>query len=339
VGESTRPWFRRPSRLIPAVALGAGVAFALAFVLTPWPAALLIRGMFQRAANETVAEMQPYAEKVSVDARLDLAYGDGPDERFDLFRPVGVRGALPTVVWIHGGAWISGSKENVDPYARILAAEGYTTVTLDYTVGPEAAYPTAIRQLDDALAHLVADADELGIDPDRIVIAGDSAGANLSSQLAAMITSPEYAAEVGIEPSLSPQQLRGVVLNCGIYDTSGIPAIPGLIGWGFRTALWAYIGERDWSSTAADRRMSTIDWVTADFPSTWISGGNGDALTDVQSEPLARKLEGLGVDVTSVFYPADHEPSLPHEYQFHLNYEDARTALDSTLAFLDTVLR
>ncbi|HWS49882.1 MAG TPA: alpha/beta hydrolase [Microbacterium sp.] len=339
MGKSTRPWYRRPSRLIPAIALGAGVAFGLAFVLTPWPAALLIRGVFERGADETVAEMEPYAENVSVDARLDLAYGDGRDEQFDLYRPKGAEGALPTVVWIHGGAWISGTRENVDPYVRILAAEGYTTVSLSYTFGPEGVYPTGLRQLNDALAYLVANADDLGIDPDRIAIAGDSAGANLTSQLATITTNPEYASEVGIEPALSPEQLRAVVLNCGIYDTSGIPDIPGLVGWGFRTALWAYIGERDWSSTAADKQMSTLDRVTADFPTTWISGGNGDPLTDVQSKPLAEKLEGLGVDVTKVFYEQDHEPSLPHEYQFHLDYEDARTALDSTLDFLGDALK
>jgi acetyl esterase/lipase len=80
--------------------------------------------------------------------------------------------------------------------------------------------------------------------------------------------------------------------------------------------------------------MSTLDYVTADFPRTWISGGNGDPLTATQSKPLAAKLTGLGVDVTPVFYDDDHEPSLPHEYQFHLDYEDAQTALDSTLDFL-----
>jgi acetyl esterase/lipase len=77
--------------------------------------------------------------------------------------------------------------------------------------------------------------------------------------------------------------------------------------------------------------------VTADFPETWISGGNADTLTPVQSEKLAERLKGLGDPVTDVFYDADHEPALPHEYQFHLDYADAQSALDSTIAFLDRV--
>lgn len=340
VGKSSKPWYRRPSRVIPLGLFGILSVVVVAAIASPWPAALLIRSVFEKGAQETIAEMKPYAENVTVDEQLDIAYGPGGvDETFDLYRPENDDAPLPLVVWIHGGAWISGHKEDVDPYVKIIASNGFAAVSLNYTVGPEAIYPTAVEQLNRALAFLVDNAEEYGIDPDRIVIAGDSAGAQLTSQLATMVTNPEFAAEVGVEPALSPEQLRGVVLNCGIYDTSGIPNVPGLAGWGFRTALWSYIGERDWSETAADREMSTIDWVTEDFPTTWISGGNGDPLTNTQSKPLAEKLDSLGVDVTSVFYAEDNVPSLPHEYQFHLDFEEARTALDSTLDFLGNVLR
>ncbi|MGX5679989.1 alpha/beta hydrolase [Schumannella luteola] len=336
-GVEKKSWISYRRHWIPVVALGLGVAATVWWFVSPWPAALMIRGLFEKGANDTVAEMQPYVPTSGVTAQLGLAYGDGENETFDLFRPETADAALPTVVWIHGGAWISGQSANVDPYARILANEGYTTVSLNYTVAPEAVYPTAITQLNDALAYLVGHAEELGIDPDRIVIAGDSAGANLTSQLAVLTTNPSYASELGIEPALAAEQLRAVILNCGIYDVSGIPNAPGVGGWGFRVALWAYLGEKDWSNTPGGQEMSTLDYVTADFPRTWISGGNADPLTPTQSQPLAEKLGSLGVDVTSVFYPEDHEPALPHEYQFHLDFEDARTALQSTIDFLADV--
>jgi hypothetical protein len=52
---------------------------------------------------------------------------------------------------------------------------------------------------------------------------------------------------------------------------------------------------------------------------------------------MAAKLKGLGVQVTSVFYPENETPPLQHEYQFHLNLAAARSALNSTLQFLGTV--
>lgn len=335
MGSSGKPWCRRPARIVPLTLLALGVAATAVWVSSPWPAALLIRGLFEKGARDTAAEMEPYAPAGGVAHTLDVAYREGSDDsRLDVFSPEGGDGALPTVVWIHGGAWISGFKEDVRPYVRMIAAEGYTTVSLDYTVAPEASYPTAIMQLNDALAFLVEHADEYRIDPDRIVIAGDSAGANLASQLALITTSPDYAERLDVRPALTPDQLRGVVLNCGIYDVSGIPNAPGIDGWGLRIALRAYLGERDWSDTAGDREMSTLNHVTADFPAAWISGGNGDPLTAIQSQPLAARLKSLGVEVTTVFYPEAHEPELAHEYQFHLDDDDARAAFRSTLDFL-----
>ncbi|NQX36592.1 alpha/beta hydrolase [Herbiconiux sp. VKM Ac-2851] len=241
------------------------------------------------------------------------------------------------VVWIHGGAWISGSKAHVTPYLRHLAAAGYVGVAVDYTIAPEAAYPTAVEQLGDALAHLVEHADELGIDPHRIVLAGDSAGAQLASQLTAAIVNPAYAARTGIRPALEPGQLAGVVLHCGIYDLDAMTHLTGVLEWGFKSALWAYTGSRDWSATEAADSMSTIRAVTGAFPPAFISGGNGDGLTAVQSVPLSERMRAAGVPVTTMFWPADHQPSLPHEYQFKLDFPDARRALVATIAFLDEV--
>lgn len=307
--------------------------------LSPWPSALLIRAVFQIDGARTTAEMAKYEPPATeVDETLDVPYAPGgTDTELDLFSPSASAGPLPTVVWIHGGAWIEGDKADRDPYARILAAEGYTVATLNYTVAPDATYPTALRQINSALGFLADNAERFRVDADRIVLAGDSAGAQLTSQLATMITDPPYAREVGIAPTLTPDQITGVILNCGVYDVSEIPEAPGLAGWGFRTALWAYLGTKDWANTPGGEQMSTIDDVTADFPPTWISGGNGDPLTATQSRPLHERLDQLGVDVTALFFPDDTQPPLPHEYQFHLDRPEAQEALQSTIDWLGRV--
>jgi acetyl esterase/lipase len=324
---------------------GAAAAIAIGRVAanaTPWPAALLIRSVFDRGAAETLAEFERHPPGAPVDERLDVQYADGADGRntmLDAFGPAGVDRPLPTVVWIHGGAWISGGKEIVAPYLRILAAEGYRTIGLNYTISPEATYPTAIRQLGAALGYIRDHAEELGVDATRIVLAGDSAGAQLASQLAVLMTNPEYAALVGMRPALGPRQLVGVILQCGVYDLRRMAGLTGVTAWGFKSALWAYTGTRNWSSSYQGATMSTIDFVTADFPPTYISGGNADGLTWIESIPMSQALQREGVDTTTRFYAADHEPALPHEYQFHLDYEDAQLSLRDTLAFLARVTR
>ena len=331
-------------RVVVIILIVVGVVVVLGVVArsTPWPSALIIRSVFEKGGAETVAEMNRHlpAAADAVTEHLGVQYADGSagvNTTLDAFSPATGTDPLPVVVWVHGGAWISGARTDVDPYLRILASHGYAAVSLNYTIAPEAVYPTAVRQLNQALGYLQEHAAEFRIDPDRVVLAGDSAGAQLASQLATLTTNPEYAHLLGISPALTPTQLVGTVLNCGVYDLSTMSDLTGITAWGFKIALWAYTGTQNWSASYQGTTMSTINFVTKDFPPTYISGGNGDGLTWIQSIPMSNRLKGLGVDVTSVFYSADHEPSLPHEYQFHLDGSDARTALQKTLDFLAVV--
>ena len=307
---------------------------ALLLSATPWPSALLIRSVFERGAQATIDEMTPYIPDTPLQNQAGVVYK--PGSTFDVFSPAGTTAPLPAVVWIHGGAWISGTERNIDPYLQIIAAEGYTTIGLSYPIAPEATYPTAIQDINEALAYIKAHAAELNVDTRRIVLAGDSAGAQLASQMTTLTVNPEYANLMGIQPALQKSDLAATILHCGVYDLRAMADLNGIVAWGFKTSLWAYTGTKDWSATYAGATMSTIDFVTEDLPPTFISGGNGDGLTWLQSVPYSNRLKEAGVPVTELFWPATHEPELPHEYQFHLNYDEARQARDKTFEFLST---
>jgi acetyl esterase/lipase len=325
------------------IALGVVLSVVLAAVvitsITPWPSAMLIRSVFEQGGTATAEEMDRHVpENASLRVMEGIPYLEGDDGlTLDVFTPAEEGEALPTVVWIHGGAWISGSSADVDPYMRILADAGYTAIAVNYTLGPEAIYPTAVRQLNDAFAYIDAHADELSVDPSTIVIAGDSAGGQLASQMATLSTNPEYAELMDMRPALAADQIAGVILNCGVYDMRAMTELPGIVGWGFKIALWSYTGTKEWAAESPGATMSTIEFVTSDFPPTYISGGNGDGLTWLEGIPMAQRLRSLDVPVTDVFWPADHEPALPHEYQFHLDLEEAQHALGETLEFLESV--
>lgn len=330
-----------------AVIAGLVVVTVLVFTVSPWPSALIIRQVFQDGAKKTAAIMAPYAPTSGVDSVLDVQYATDSTQphvtasdftQLDVFYPTGTTTQLGTVIWTHGGAWISGNKSNDRSYFEILASKGYTVVGLNYTYGPEAQYPTAVFELNQAHQFLLDNAEKFHIDPNKIVLAGDSAGAQLSSQLAALITNSDFAKEMDFTPALTPEQLQGVVLNCGVYQMNSLLGGKGILGWGDDMSLWAYTGDRDITTSPAMAQMSTINHVTGNFPATYISGGNADPLTAENSKPFAAKLQTLGVNVTELFWPADYTPPLPHEYQFKLNLDAAQTALSQTLLFLDYTL-
>lgn len=337
-----RKWILRILGILTVLVLVVIVVAAV----SPWPSALVVRQVFEANAKKTAAIMAPFAPD-GVTGVLDLQYAEASTQphvqpngftKLDVFYPEGTTEALGTVIWTHGGAWVSGNKKFDRAYFELLASKGFTVVGLNYTYGPEAKYPTAVFELNQAHQYLLDHASELHIDPTRIVLAGDSAGAQLTSQIGALITDPDYATQMSFTPVLSAQQVKGLVLNCGVYDLTTLLGQKGILGWGDDAALWAYTGDRDLANSSALAEMSTLNHVTSAFPPSYISGGNADPLTAANSKPLAAKLAGLGVDVTELFWPADYTPALPHEYQFQLNLDAAQDALSQTTMFLNARL-
>jgi acetyl esterase len=329
---------RSVMRMLPRIlALGTALAGAvfLAAQLSPWPSALAIRLAFDmggRQMNDALASRVP----AGIASRLNQSY-DPRDRRaqLDVYYPATATTggtALPTVVWIHGGGFLAGRKEEVANYARILAAGGYTVAGVDYALAPENTYPTSLRQVNAALEFLTREAARLHVDPDRMVLAGDSAGALIAAQLANVITSPGYARILGIVPALHPEQLAGVLLYCGPYDVR--PAKPGAApGWFMHTVLWSYFGRRDFANDPLLPTLRVVDYLTPQFPPSFISVGNADSLSR-QSHSLAVALQRLGVSVQTLFFDANHVPPVPHEYQFNLQTPEGQQALAESLEFL-----
>jgi acetyl esterase len=306
--------------------------------ISPWPSALLIRWAFDSSGEWTNARLAPLIP-AGITAHPDEIYDPlDPDARLDVFYPGSPEAGqgLLTIVWIHGGGFVSGSKEQVANYARILAGGGYTVAAVDYSVAPGRTYPTPLLQVNLALAYLARNAQRLHVDPRRLVLAGDSAGAQLAAQLANVITSPAYARTVGITPSIAPGQLVGVLLYCGPYALTGSAAGGPFARWFARTVQWSYSGRRDYARDARGATLVVENFLTPGFPPAFISVGNADSLAS-QSYALADALRREGVRVDALFFARDHRPELPHEYQFYLDTEAARLALARSRQFLTSL--
>jgi len=113
----------------------------------------------------------------------DLAYVTSGHERqkLDLFLPAGATNPLPVIVWIHGGAWKGGSKEQC-PALRFVA-HGYAVASLNYRLSQHAVFPAQIEDCRAAIRWLRVHASEHKLDPDRIGVWGASAGGHLVALL------------------------------------------------------------------------------------------------------------------------------------------------------------
>lgn len=143
-------------------------------------------------------------EAPGVEVLRDLSYGlHGPANSLDVYRRRDHTGRAPTLVHIHGGSWMHGRKERQGkPLTWHLAQEGWVVASINYRLSPKATFPDHIDDVKAAVAWVRDHAEELGADPDFIVLTGGSAGGHLAA-LAALDP------EVGVQ---------GCVPHYGIYD-------------------------------------------------------------------------------------------------------------------------
>jgi len=113
--------------------------------------------------------------------------GPARDLRVRVYHPPDVIGPLPAVAYFHGGGHVFGNLDSHDGVARGLCARARCViVSVDYRLAPEAPFPAAVDDAFAATVWLAANAAELGVDPQRLAVAGDSAGANLAAVVALM---------------------------------------------------------------------------------------------------------------------------------------------------------
>jgi acetyl esterase/lipase len=112
--------------------------------------------------------------------------------KLEFFRPAGVPegGRRPAILWIHGGAWVGGTTEATTPHARYFAERGMFAANMVYRLARpgEVTVADCLEDCRSAIRHLRERAGELGIDPERIAVAGDSAGAHLAAALGTLPT-------------------------------------------------------------------------------------------------------------------------------------------------------
>ena len=242
----------------------------------------------------------------TVDYRLDVDYvGDGlRQHRLDVISPArttqqsDARPPLPVYVYFHGGGWTSGDKAPLTRYCASQAAAGMIVVNVNYRMAPRFHMRHMLHDANAALAWVAANAVELGGDPTRIVVGGDSAGGQISALLAAATRNPELAEHYGLVPAIPARHIRGVVQHCSVNDFSVIFEKGFVLGLGFVRMLLPGRG-RGLQLGSAARYLSPIEWVGPDYPPVFVTTSRRDYLYRANLN-FVEALRAQGVTVESL---------------------------------------
>lgn len=217
--------------------------------------------------------------------------------RVRLYDP-GVPSPAPTLIYLHGGGFILFSIDTHDRLMReYAAAGGFKVLGVDYPLSPEARYPAALDQVVALVDWLHAGGGEqLGIDPQRLAIGGDSAGANLS-----------VATALRLRDRGSREQLRGMLLNYGAFGIGCSDEAEARFGGEGavlqRAEMDHYFKSYLGSEGIADPEpyATPIDADLTGLPPAFLAIPDCDLLAE-QSYEMAARMDQAGVNVTSAIY-------------------------------------
>lgn len=259
----------------------------------------------------------------TVERICDLTYGSDPKyHTLDLYRPKSAEGLLPVIVSVHGGGYFYGNKELYQYYCMDLARRGFAVVNFNYRLAPEWRFPAPLEDTNAVLHWLVEHAAEYEVDINNIFMVGDSAGAQIASQYAAIVTNHNYAKLMNL--TVPAIQLRGLGLNCGMYDLKRLSTqrIPSLIYMDYLgTNPHYYHGELD-----------VLSRIGANYPPVHLVSAPNDFLFE-ECGPMAEFLHSRGVEAVCQIYGTPENEAVGHVFHVNLRCPEGQQAIEDQLEF------
>ena len=256
-----------------------------------------------------------------VTERRNISYGShGEENLLDVYYPQGTVGSLPTIVSIHGGGYVYGTKEIYRRYGMDMAKRGFAFVNFNYRLAPKWKFPTPLADTNAVMEWILKNARQYHLDPDRIILLGDSAGAQMTCQYAAMQSNPEYGKRFRL--NLAKVTIRAIGLNCGLYNLSEMGAAPR------RGMHRDYFGKLP----KDDPRFQCLESIDASYPPAYITTGTEDFLRDL-AEPMYNFLRSKGAEAQWKCYGREGDKKVSHVFHVNILLPEAVQCNDDAAEF------
>ncbi len=259
----------------------------------------------------------------------DLSYGPhGKWNLLDIYHEKNVTEKQPTIINVHGGGWVYGTKEVYQFYCMELAKRGFAVVNFNYRLAPEHRYPAPLEDINKVLCFVKEHAEEYHIDTENLFMIGDSAGGQLASQYLAIYSNPAYASMFDFQvPKVT---FRGCALNCGLYD------MEACILEKQNPLFEAYVGlaaAREMQKTGqVEESIKSIEYIKENFPPAFVMTAYHDNLK-VHGQPMYERLKSKNVECLLREYGNEEKKETTHVFHVNCKLEEAVKCNDDTCAF------
>ena len=207
--------------------------------------------------------------------------------RLNIYSKLNIDKPTPLLIFIHGGSWRGGKKEDYLPYIIPFTKRGYVCATISYHLYPPTNFPAAVEDVKCAIRWLRTHAKEYNINPDKIALLGGSAGSHLA-MMAGYTDDSTYSADCDWNDVSS--KVQAIIAIYGPTDLTTDFAINNHL-------VVDFLGKKYSEAPQLYKEASPINYVTKDDPPTLIFHGTIDDIVPViQSDKLKKKLDDMGVE-------------------------------------------
>jgi len=287
-----------------------------------------------------VARLHPEARPARHDVEIirDVPYGDGGEHHLlDVYRPRSTTRPMPVVLHVHGGGFRILSKDTHWLMGLAFARRGFLVFNINYRLAPKHPFPAAVRDVCLAYEWTVAHAAAWGGDVSRLVVAGESAGANLAcvATIASCFERPEPWAREVFDTEVVPV---ATIPFCGLLQVSSPERyfhrpLPQIVKDRMEYITRAYLGDADAIDLADPLLILESETEPArPLPPFFAPVGSADPIAE-DTRRLGAALNDRGVRAETPHY--EREPHAFHAFVFR---EAARRCWRDTYAFLDEVV-
>jgi acetyl esterase/lipase len=282
------------------------------------PGRVLILDRFAPRVGEVIRGV-PYGEH------------DRKKQALDVIVPRG-KPPFPVLVFIHGGGFLALDKNIFTRACKVFAHEGYVVFNINYRLAPENTFPAQFEDVDAAVRFAHDNAAGFGGDGTRLFIGGDSAGAFLASMYAAAVMNEELAGPLSIKTPIPPEDLKGLLLFCGVYDMETVLETPFP---NIRIITQVFLGRDPRVFAERAQAASPIRHLDAGYPPAFICSSERDKLY-TQSVAFDEALTAARVPHEALFFDLQRYPRAPHGFLSLYFLKCTRIAIGEALRFLDS---
>ena len=267
-----------------------------------------------------MAELQ--TGRVSIEQGVVVGRGGDRDLLADVFTPPEGTSNGAGVLLIHGGGWTSGDRSQLRGYGILLGRIGYTCVACEYRLAPASKWPAQIHDVKAALRWMRASARDLGIDPHKIAVSGNSAGGHLSLMVAGTPNLPEFEGDGG-NPGVGTDVAACIAFYAPALLYTPRRVLPEQLDFLFGQGY----------SEATAQGASPITYAASSFPPTCLITGTNDELVPYEASfRMFQALSDAGAKAELHAYEG-----LPHGFDALSDY--GRQTAQIQALFLDRHVR